>query len=106
MDLIEGYGPDVLAAFDDGGVIATGFNDAVTWLSSGFDDFVHVLTDAGIVALALSDLLLGRFSLTNEDVAAVLIDAAYELEEIAKAVGERVFGAARPVATFFPGPRL
>lgn len=71
-----------------GGAIATGFNEATTAISSGFQTAMNTLVDAGYSAAQLAGVLAHTFQEGVDDAVAGLIGLGYQIGDIATALGD------------------
>lgn len=83
------FGDDVSqAATDAAGVLVVAFDDTYMALETGYADALVVLTDAGLAAVQIAELIADTFDLLGRDTVAALIGLGYSIADTAVVLGK------------------
>ncbi|MCW2680198.1 MAG: repeat-containing protein [Frankiales bacterium] len=83
------FGEDVSQAFTDAeGALVVAFDDTYMALETGYNDALVVLSDAGLAAVQIAELLADTFDLLGRDTVAALIGLGYSIADTAVILGQ------------------
>lgn len=83
------FGDDVSQAFTDAeGALVVAFDDTSLAFETGYADALVVLSDAGLAAVQIAELIADTFDLLGRDTVAALIGLGYSIADTAVVLGQ------------------